>query len=88
MKELDPTKPVQLRDGRQVKNICWDYRFVDGTIGIAAIIRDKDSDYWIAWDTFGRYYHSSTSLSRLRDGLYIPVTMLTVILLQSSQLRK
>ena len=63
MKELDPTKPVQLRDGRQVKNICWDYRFVDGTIGIAAIIRDKDSDYWIAWDTFGRYYHSSNTIS-------------------------
>src|SRR3990167_2261136 len=63
MKELDPTKPVQLRDGRQVRNVCWDFLFSDGTTGIAAIVRDKDRDYQIAWDICGRYYRSSNTIS-------------------------
>ena len=63
MKELDPNRPVQLRDGRQVRNVCWDFLFSDGTTGIAAIVRDKDCDYQIPWDKDGRYYRSSNTMS-------------------------
>jgi|SRR3972149_1681528 len=63
MKELDKTKPVQLRDGRQVRNVCWDFLFADGTTRIAAIVRDKSCDYQVQWDNNGRYYHFSDTMS-------------------------
>ena len=59
MKPLDPTKPVQLRDGRQVRNVCWDYKLsaVDIALNetsIFAIVRNGagyDSIYF--WDKYG-----------------------------------
>ena len=59
MKELNPNKPVQLRDGRQVRNVCWDFLFPDSTVGISAVVRGRESardrDYQIAWDKYGKY---------------------------------
>ena|SRR3990172_3501816 len=65
MKELDKTKPVQLRDGRKVRNICWDYLLTRGEVGIAGIVRSKDGsrDYWQEWTMDGRVYLSYDSIS-------------------------
>ena len=58
MKELDPNKPVMLRDGRQVRNVCWDYQLSRGIKGISAICRSKDGsrDYWQEWTMDGYLY--------------------------------
>ena len=71
MKELDPTKSVQLRNGRQVRNVCWDFIFSDGTPGIAAIVREKDHDLQIAWNNRGRYYRSLNTMSEF-DLINVP----------------
>ena len=60
MKELDKNRPVMLTDGREVRNICFDYKLPDYTTGICAIIRAKDdsSDYIGIWDAYGRPHAS------------------------------
>jgi len=64
MKELNPNKPVQLRDGRQIKNICWDYQLSRSMKGISAIIRSKDGsrDYWQEWTMDGKVYLSANTI--------------------------
>ena len=71
MKELNKNKPVQLRDGQQVRNVCWDFLFADGIIGIAAIVREKDHDLQIAWNNRGRYYRSLNTMSEF-DLINVP----------------
>ena len=60
MKELDKNKPVILEDGREIRNVCWDYNLPDYTIGISGIIRATDGkyDYVGLWDAFGRPHAS------------------------------
>ena len=66
MKELDKDRPVQLRDGRQVRNICWDYQLSRGLIGVSAICRSKDGsrDYWQEWTMDGYLYPPCDKSSR------------------------
>ena len=59
MKELDPTKPVQLRDGRQVRNVCWDFRRIDGSICISGIIACEKYDLSMTWCANGKRYPNS-----------------------------
>ena len=65
MKELDPTKPVQLRDGRQVRNVCWDYLLSNGMIGISAIVRtnDNEHDFYQLWYSNGIAYQGKSDNS-------------------------
>jgi len=65
MKELDKDRPVQLRDGRQVRNICWDYQLSRGLIGVSAICRSKDGsrDYWQEWTMDGYLYPPCNGIS-------------------------
>ena len=65
MKELNPNKPVQLRDGRQVRNVCWDYLLSNGMIGISAIVRTTDGqhDYQGLWYSNGIAYTGIDSQS-------------------------
>src|SRR3990167_9680911 len=65
MKELDPTKPVQLRDGRQVRNVCWDYLLSNGMIGISAIVRtnDNEHDFCQLWYSNGIVYQGTSDNS-------------------------
>lgn len=61
---LDRTLPVQTRDGREVRNICWDYLLSRGEVGIAAIVRSRDEadnlrDYWQEWYADGGEYLST-----------------------------
>ena len=59
MKELDPTKPVQLRNGRQVRNVCWDFRRIDGSICISGIIACEKYDLSMTWCANGKRYPNS-----------------------------
>ena len=65
MKKLDPTKPVQLRDGRQVRNVCWDYLLSNGMIGISAIVRtnDNEHDFYQLWYSNGIAYQGMSDNS-------------------------
>ena len=63
MKELNPNKPVQLRDGRQVRNICWDFLTETG-VRITGIVTNAGFDSFYTWDKSGHYYgniHNSGS---------------------------
>lgn len=62
---LDKNKPVQTRDGRQVRNVCWDYRTLTG-IRIAGIIVEHGGlDHYCTWKEDGRYYGDNISNSDL-----------------------
>ena len=56
MEELDKNRPVQLEDGRQVRNVCFDYRLVGGELGISAIVPSEDDKY----DCIGVWYMDGT----------------------------
>src|SRR3990167_9340219 len=65
MKELDPTKPVQTVTGRQVRNVCWDYKLSNGMIGISAIVRtnDNEHDFYQLWYSNGFAYQGTSDNS-------------------------
>lgn len=75
---LDRTRPVQTRDGREVRNICWDYLLTRGQVGIAGVIRSMDGsrDYWQEWLADGQVYLSTGPNTKAFDNLInVPVNI-------------
>ena len=71
MKELNPNKPVQLRDGRQVRNVCWDFRRLDGSICISGIVACETYDLSMTWCKDGRRYADS-QFDKVNDLINVP----------------
>ena len=52
---LDRTKPVQTRDGRQVRSICWDYLTTNNVYMVAGVVKQLSGyDSYTIWHLGGR----------------------------------
>lgn len=56
MKQFDPTKPVQTRDGRKARILCTDYIHPDGLSIVALITQPNGEESLLTYTADGRYW--------------------------------